>query len=73
MPLALNIWQSHALSASEDAQLEVIRDKRNKIADGKAGPITLREALTIGRNLRDMAAKIDKHAVEHFFVLEVFA
>ena len=61
------------LSAKDDARLTSIRETRNEIAHGKAGTITLTEALTIGKDLRDIAAKADKHAVEHFFVLEAFA
>jgi len=57
----------------DDARINSIRETRNKIAHGKVGPITLAEALTIGKDLRDIAAKVDKHAVEHFFVLEGFA
>jgi HEPN superfamily RiboL-PSP-like protein len=61
------------LSTRDDARLDSIRDTRNEIAHGKAGPITLVEALTIGKDLRNISAKVDKHAVEHFFVLEAFA
>jgi hypothetical protein len=61
------------LPAKDDARLNSIRETRNNIAHGKAGPITLVEALTIGKDLRDISAKVDKHAVEHFFVVETYA
>jgi hypothetical protein len=61
------------LSTKDTARLDSIRDTRNRIAHGESGPITLMEALAIGRDLRDISAKVDRHAVEHFFVLEEFA
>jgi RiboL-PSP-HEPN len=61
------------LSAKDDARLNSIRETRNNIAHGKAGPFTLVEALTVGKDLRDISAKVDKHAVEHFFVVEAYA
>jgi hypothetical protein len=60
------------LPAKDDARLNSIRETRNNLAHGKAGFITLVEALTIGKDLRDISAKVDKHAVEHFFVVEAF-
>lgn len=60
------------LLAKDDTRLTVIRNMRNKIAHGKSGNITLIEALSIGKDLREIAVKVDKHAVEHFFVLEAF-
>jgi len=61
------------LTTKDYNRINSIRDLRNKIAHGKTELITLRSALGVGKDLRAIAAKIDQHAVEHFFVLEQFA
>lgn len=61
------------LSALDDARINAIRNIRNQLAHGNAGTMIFAEGLAIARDLRDIAAKVDKHAVEHFFVLEAFA
>jgi hypothetical protein len=60
------------LEAKDNTRLNSIREIRNQIAHGKAEKLTLKEALGIGKDLRAFAAKVDAHAVEHFFVLEAF-
>lgn len=73
IPVLLRDALCFPLPTTDDARLNSITETRNKIAHGGAGLITLVEALTIGKDLRDIAAKVDKHAVEHFFVVEAFA
>jgi hypothetical protein len=51
-----------------------IRDIRNKIAHGDTDGVkklTLNKAMKINGDLRNFASKIDRHLVEHFFVLEI--
>jgi hypothetical protein len=50
-----------------------IRAKRNQIAHGKAGPLTLAAALKIAKELHTLAAKVDFHLREHFFVIEEYS
>jgi hypothetical protein len=47
-----------------------MRDLRNKISHGDNPTIDFAKAMDYIRFLRDLAVKIDKHLVEHFFVLE---
>lgn len=61
------------LTPAEESRLNKIRDTRNTIAHGKPSPLGLKDALGIGKELRSIAAKVDGHAVEHFFVLELYA
>lgn len=61
------------LTFTEESKLHDIRDTRNKIAHGKPVPLSLKDALGIGKELRSIAAKVDGHAVKHFFVLELYA
>lgn len=73
IPVLLRDALCFPLRATDEARLNSIRETRNMIAHGSAGPIPLTEALAIARDLRELAAKVDRHAVEHFFVLEAFA
>lgn len=61
------------LGASDNKRIEAIRDLRNKIAHGGIPPVPLKESMAVGRDLRTVAARIDQHVVEHFFVLEAYA
>ncbi len=61
------------LSTKDDTRIDEIRTVRNAIAHGKPGTTSLQQALTISKDLREISLKVDKHAVEHFFVLEAFA
>lgn len=61
------------LSQTEQARLDHIRNFRNGLAHGTPAPVPLKDALSVGKDLRAMAAKIDKHITEHFFVLEAYA
>jgi hypothetical protein len=63
----------YPLSTKDDVRINAIRDVRNKIAHGNPGPLSLKDALACGKDLRDIAVKVDKHATEHFFVLETYA
>lgn len=61
------------LTDADVARIDRIRETRNDIAHGSQVTITLKQALEIGKDLREIAAKVDRHATEHFFVLEAFA
>lgn len=61
------------LSEKDSLRVDSIRDTRNQIAHGKQANVTLKDALSIGKDLRSLAAKIDNHIVEHFLVLEAYA
>jgi hypothetical protein len=61
------------LGDADVARIEGIRETRNDIAHGSHVTLTLKQALEIGKDLRDVAAKVDRHATEHFFILEAFA
>jgi hypothetical protein len=55
------------------ARIETIRATRNDIAHGTHVAITLKRALEVAKELRDVAAQVDRHATEHFFIIEAFA
>ena len=61
------------LSKSEADRLENVRTLRNEIAHGKKVRIRTRGAMAIAKDLHAIAARIDRHVVEHFLVLEEFA
>jgi hypothetical protein len=60
------------LAAADVARIDAIREIRNDIAHGSRVALTLKQALKIGKDLKDIAAKVDRHATEHFFILEAF-
>ncbi len=65
-----------ALHCKIDAQrFHQIRDIRNKIAHGRTGEVRLilTKAIKINDDLRNFATTIDKHLIEHYFVLEKYA
>ena len=61
------------LSDKDSERIDAIRDTRNQIAHGKQVQLALKDALSICKDLRSLAAKIDGHVVEHFLVLEAYA
>ena len=61
------------LLAKDVSRINDIREVRNAIAHGQPGTTTLQNALTISKDLREIALKVDQHALEHFFVLEAYA
>jgi hypothetical protein len=58
------------MTAAEVAMFDGLRDKRNKIAHGRLSKYNARTAIEDGIWLRNMAVRIDKHAVENFLVIE---
>jgi hypothetical protein len=58
------------LSASEVDLFNKIRDQRNDLAHGTSTKLALAVGMQSNTELRNLAVKIDKHLVEHFFVLE---
>jgi hypothetical protein len=51
---------------------EANRLLRNETAHGSAPVISLRDSLGFASKLHTLAARLDKHSVEHFFVLQKF-
>jgi hypothetical protein len=62
----------YPLSAAERKLFDDCRNLRNDIAHGKAPTIKLKQSLKFGSDLHALAAKVDKHLIEHFFVLQAF-
>jgi len=58
------------IEASERNMFEAARGLRNKLAHGRPQPITLATALRYASELHSLAAKIDRHICEHFFVIQ---
>lgn len=57
------------------ARFHEIRNARNEIAHGNLGKrknLSLKDALSMNSDLRDIAVQFDKHLIDHFFVLEHF-
>lgn len=59
------------LSVSDKRMFEAARTQRNKVAHGRPQPLTLKKALSFSSDLHTLAAKVDKHICEHFFVIQV--
>jgi hypothetical protein len=62
----------YPLSSAERKLFEDCRKLRNDIAHGKAPTINLKQSLKFGSDLHALAARFDKHLIEHFFVLQAF-
>lgn len=62
----------YQLSTAERKLFDDCRKLRNAIAHGKAPTVTLKESLNFASALHALAAKVDRHLVEHFFVLQTF-
>ena len=65
------------IQLDESTEIDIFngyRKTRNKIAHGRASTASLhlRKAIEANNFLRNLALKIDRHVVEHFFVIEVF-
>lgn len=60
------------ISTAERTFYEKHRSLRNEIAHGGAPLISLKDSLKFSSALHALAAKIDRHIVEHFFVLQRF-
>jgi hypothetical protein len=58
------------VDTSEKKMFEGVRGLRNKLAHGHPQPIPLATALRYASELHTLAAKIDKHMCEHFFVIQ---
>ncbi len=54
------------------SDFDAARRLRNDIAHGARRNITLKEAIEVGRRLRQWAVEVDQHFVEHYFVLEKY-
>jgi len=62
----------YPLSTPERKLFNDCRKLRNDIAHGKAPTVTLKQSLNFASALHTFAAKVDRHLVEHFFVLQSF-
>jgi hypothetical protein len=62
----------YPLSIVERKLFDDCRKLRNDIAHGKAPTVTLQQSLEFASDLHTLAAKVDRHLVEHFFVLQSF-
>ena len=54
-------------------KFHAIRDMRNKIAHGEKVNLNLRQVMGMHKYLHELSKSIDKHLIEHFFVIEKFA
>jgi hypothetical protein len=61
----------YPMTAAETDLYERVRKIRNDVAHGHAPAVTLQNSLRFASELHTMAAKIDHHAVEHFFIIQV--
>jgi hypothetical protein len=59
-----------SISDKDRALFEDARLFRNEIAHGKPRTTSLKKALSYASELHTFAAKIDRHVVEHFFVIQ---
>ncbi|CAH6923348.1 HEPN_RiboL-PSP domain-containing protein [Vibrio chagasii] len=59
-----------SLTKEEEGTFSSYRELRNKAAHGKLTQLDLSEATEINQFLRNLAIKIDKHVVGHYFVIE---
>jgi hypothetical protein len=48
------------------------KDRRNKIAHGEKVTLSMRQVMGIHKFLHELAISIDKHLIEHFFVIEKY-
>ncbi len=62
----------YSLSISERKLFDDCRKLRNDIAHGKAPKVALKDSLNFASALHGLGAKVDRHLVEHFFVLQSF-
>ena len=62
----------YPLSAAERKLFDEGRKLRNDIAHGKAPTVALKDSLNFASALHGLGAKVDRHLVEHFFVLQSF-
>jgi hypothetical protein len=62
----------YRISSVDRQQLDRLRDLRNKIAHGTAPSVTLEASARAASELHTLAAKVDKHIADHFFVLQRF-
>lgn len=59
------------LGEATTEQFHNIRNIRNMIAHGDTVKLDLKKVGSYNKFLRDLSIKIDKHLVEHFFVIEI--
>jgi hypothetical protein len=61
------------LPEAEWARYKAITIMRNQLVHESHTTISILEAVKMSQDLRELAVKIDKHLVEHFFVIERYA
>ncbi len=60
------------LSKATNTQFTEIRNMRNTVAHGNPVVLELRTAMQASKDLHALAAQVDKHLIEHFFVVEEY-
>jgi hypothetical protein len=60
------------LSKPTLAKYTATRKMRNDVAHGQSVTIELRTAMQACKNLHTLAAQVDKHLVEHYFIIEEY-
>lgn len=72
IPMIIEVIFGLELTEDEKSFFEEIRNRRNQIAHGNNIIIELKEAIQYAKNLRQLAARIDKHICKYFFIIEAF-
>lgn len=70
IPSVLKDALLYPLTADEHKLIEEVRTQRNRIAHGGGSPILLATSLRHASSLHKLAAKVDDHLVDHFFVIQ---
>lgn len=70
IPYLLEDGLLYPIDKKERRLFEDVRELRNKIGHGKPPKLTLKTSLRYASDLHTLAAKIDKHILEHFLVIQ---
>ncbi len=70
IPMILSDCLLFRIEDAETKMFNKARDLRNELAHGNPRPIPLATALRYASELHTLAAKVDKHICEHFFVIQ---
>ncbi len=70
IPYLLEDGLLFSLEAKDKKLFEEARDLRNKIGHGRSPKLALKNALQFASELHTLAAKIDRHILEHFLIIQ---
>jgi hypothetical protein len=70
IPSILNECVLFELDKTERKIFDDVRGLRNKIGHGKPPTILLKDSLRYASEMHAIAAKIDRHMLEHFFIFQ---